>query len=212
MVEKPANLYVKAHRYMESVLPPRPPVLREMEQYAAEHGFPIVGPLVGRLLYQMAVMTKARRVLELGSGYGYSAYWFSLAMGSRGEIIMTDSSKNNKKRAMEYFMRAGLDTRFEFRVGDALKGMAREDGPFDIIFNDIDKRDYPKTIDLAAPRLRKGGLFITDNVIWDGKVADRAPDETTAAIAAFNAELMRDSRFYTPIVPIRDGVAVALRV
>ncbi len=212
MAEKAANLFTRVHKYMESVLPPRPPVLREMEQYAAENDFPIVGPLVGRLLYQLAVMTKARRVFELGSGYGYSAYWFSLAMGSRGEIIMTDTDKNNKKRAMDYFMRAGLDTRLDFRVGDALKGIAKEEGPFDIIFNDIDKHDYPRTIDLVAPRLRKGGLFITDNVIWDGKVAEKSPDATTAAIMEFNAELMRDSRFYTTIVPIRDGVAVALRV
>lgn len=212
MAEKAANLFTKVHRYMESVVPQRPPVLREMEQYAAEHDFPIVGPLVGRLLYQLAVMNKARRVLELGSGFGYSAYWFSLAMGSRGEIIMTDTDRSNKKRAIDYFMRAGLDTRFDFRVGEALKGVAKEDGPFDIIFNDIDKQDYPKTIDLAAPRLRKGGLFITDNVIWDGKVADKTPDAQTAAIVEFNARLMRDSRFYTTIVPIRDGVAIALRV
>ena len=209
---KSENLFARIHEYLEDLSPQRPAVLREMEQYAEEEDFPIVGPLVGRFLYQMAVMTKARTVMELGSGFGYSAYWFSLAMGSRGKIVMTDSDRKNKKRAMDFFKHAGLDTTFDFRVGDALRVLRKQEGPFDIVLNDIDKKDYPGTIDLVAPKIRKGGLFITDNVIWKGKVVDKKADETTSAVMEFNRRLYRDPRFFTTILPIRDGIALALRV
>jgi len=205
-------MFEKVHRYLEKATPSRPPILREMEQYAKEKDFPIIGPLVGRFLYQAALLTKARRIIELGSGFGYSAYWFSMAVRGKGHIVMTDIDKSHKKRAMDYFQRAGLESQFDYRLGDALRTFKKEDGPFDIILNDIDKKDYPRTIDLAAARLRKGGLFITDNVIWSGRVVDKTPDETTRAIIEFTDALYRDSRFFTTIMPIRDGIAVALRV
>ena len=201
----------KVHRYLEGVLPDRPPVLREMEEFARDNNFPIIGPLVGRFLYQLAVAIKARKVLELGSGFGYSAFWFSLAMKGKGHIVMTDFEKENKRRAYDYFKRAGLLSQFEFKVGDALKTVRRYDGPFDVILNDIDKTGYPYTIDVAADRLRKGGLFITDNMIWSGKVYEKNPDETTRAIVDFTRKLYGDSRFYTSIMPIRDGIALAVR-
>jgi len=202
----------KIHRYLNQVTPDRPPVLREMEAYAAEHHFPIIGPLVGRFLYQMALATKAKQILELGSGYGYSAFWFSLAAKTKGRIVMTDTDKGNKKLAFAYFKEAGLQSQFDFRVGDALKIAKRLDGPFDIVLNDINKQDYPATVDLAAARLRKGGLFITDNVIWDGKVAERKQDKTTRAITEFTHLLYQDSRFFTTIMPIRDGISIAVRL
>lgn len=205
-------MYEKIHRYLNQVTPERPPVLKEMEAYAEEHHFPIIGPLVGRFLYQMTVLTKSKRILELGSGYGYSAFWFSLASKTKGHITMTDTNKKNKQLAFAYFKEAGLQSQFDFRVGDALKIARRLDGPFDIILNDIDKQEYPATIDLAVARLRKGGLFITDNVIWDGKVADKKPDKTTRAIMEFTQLLYQDSRFFTTIMPIRDGISIAVRL
>jgi predicted O-methyltransferase YrrM len=197
---------------MHQVTPERHPVLKEMEQLAEEKGFPIIGPLVGRFLYQMALGVKARRILELGSGFGYSAFWFSLALKSKGHITMTDGDKSNKRQAFDYFKKAGLQSQFDFRVGDARRIVKRLEGPFDIILNDIDKKGYPETIDLVAPKLRKGGLFITDNVIWDGKVCDRKKDETTEAIVEFTKQLYHDSRFFTTIMPVRDGIAIALRL
>lgn len=205
-------MFKKVHQYLEDVTPGRPSILREMEEMAAEKDFPIVGPLVGRLLYQQAVAIKARRILELGSGFGYSAFWFSLATKSKGHITMTDTDKNNKRMAFDYFKRAGLQSQFDFKVGDALKVAKRLDGPFDIILNDIDKINYPATIDLAASMLRRGGMFITDNLIWSGKVCERNPDETTRAIIQFTNSLYADSRFFTTIMPVRDGVAMALRL
>jgi len=170
-------MFQKVHRYLERSIPPRASVLQEMEKRAKKEGFPIVGPLVGRLLFQFAQMTKARRILELGSGFGYSALWFSLALEERGHIIMTDGDRNNKRLALDYLRRAGVKSRMEYHVGDALRIIRKHDGPFDVIFNDIDKIDYPKTIELVAPRLKKGGLFITDNLIWSGKVCSKTKDD-----------------------------------
>ncbi len=205
-------MFDEVHRYLEEVTPARPEVLQEMEGLAKEKGFPIVGPLVGRFLYQLATLTKAERILEMGSGFGYSAYWFSLAIGERGHIILTDGNEDNKRQALDFFRRAGLKTHMDFHVGDALELIEEHDGPFDIIFNDIDKADYPKTIELAAPRLRRGGLFITDNLIWSGKVYREDKDRSTQGIVDFTKVLYADDRFFTTIQPLRDGVSVAMRV
>lgn len=207
-----AEMFQKINKYLEQAIPDRPPILREMEQYAHENDFPIIGPLVGRFLYQMAMLTKARRILELGSGYGYSAFWFSLATRSKGNITMTDTNRENKRRAFDYFKRAGLQSQFTFMVGDALRMIKKLDGQFDIILNDIDKLDYPRTIDVAAAKLRKGGLFITDNIIWSGRVCDKKQDNTTKAIVQFTDALHKDSRFFTTVMPVRDGISVALRL
>ncbi len=204
-------MFKKIHNYLSDSIPERPPVLREMERYAEENEFPIVGPLVGRYLHQTTRLIKARNILELGSGFGYSAFWFSLATKRKGHITLTDTDRENKRLALDYFKQAGLDSHFDYRVGDALKIVQQLDGPFDIIFNDIDKKDYLSTIDLAATRLKKGGLFITDNVIWSGRVADSDQDDTTRAIVEFTRELMHDSRFYTTILPLRDGLAVSMK-
>lgn len=192
--------------------PERPAVLQEMERHAEEKGFPIIGPLVGRFLHQMALTLRARRVLELGSGFGYSAFWFSLAMKGRGHITLTDGDRKNKRLAMDFFKRAGLQSQFDYHVGNALNIVKKLDGPYDIILNDIDKQDYPKTIDLVAPRLRKGGLFITDNLIWSGRVCERKQDDTTRAIVEFTRRLYNDSRFVTSIMPVRDGISIAVKV
>ena len=205
-------MFQQVHKYLEQLTPERPAILREMEQYATENEFPIIGPLVGRFLYQATVMIKARRILELGSGFGYSAFWFSLAAGGKGHVTLTDTNRQYKKIAFDFFKRAGLQSQFVFKVGDALKLIKKLDGPFDIILNDIDKIDYPRTLDLVAARLRKGGLFITDNVIWSGRVCDKKPDRTTSAIVEFTEKLYRDSRFFTTIMPIRDGISVAVKL
>lgn len=202
----------KVHAYLNKLAPERPEVLRDMESYASEIDFPIVGPLVGQFLYQMAMMTKARHILELGSGFGYSAYWFSMAIRSKGRIVLTDTSKENKRRAIAYFRQAGLQSQFDFKVGNALTILKRFDTRFDIILNDIDKDLYPQTIDLVADRLKKGGLFITDNLLWNGRVCDKSPDKTTKAIISFTERLYADSRFHTTVLPLRDGVALAVRI
>jgi predicted O-methyltransferase YrrM len=202
----------KIEKYIESLRPQDDPILAEMEMIAKERDFPIIGPEVGRLLAILAQATGALRVLEMGSGYGYSAYWFARAMPNEGRIICTDTDEQNRAQAMKFFHDAGLTHKIRFEVGDALAFADTLDGPFDIIFNDIDKEDYPASIDKAVPLLRKGGLFITDNALWYGKVAaPEVDDKTTQAVLAFNKKLLAHAQLDTVILPIRDGLAVATK-
>lgn len=191
-------------------------VLREMEARAAEHGFPIVGRATGRFLELAARAISARRVMELGSGYGYSAYWFARAVGPDGEVVCTDGDPANAEQAAGYLARAGLWDRVRYRVGDALDGLAAEDGEFDVVYCDVDKDGYPACWQAARERIRVGGLWLCDNVIWSGHVATGTDREglpgATAAIREHNRLVAEDDRFVGSIVPIRDGVMAALRV
>jgi caffeoyl-CoA O-methyltransferase len=198
--------------YLYSMLPKRDPVLAEMEDYATEHRVPIVGPAVARVLQQLAMMIGARTVFELGSAIGYSTIWWAQAVGDQGRVIYTDGDAKNAERARGYFTRAGVSNRITLHTGDALEYLSEQKQEFDIIFNDIDKEDYPRVLHLVAPRLRKGGLFITDNVLWSGRVAEKNPaDPSTKAILEFNRKLYNAAEFYTTLLPIRDGLAVAVK-
>ena len=198
--------------YLYSMLPKRDAVLVEMEDYATEHDIPIVGPAVARVLQQLALMINARSVFELGSAIGYSTIWWAQAVGENGSVIYTDGDSNNTERARGYFARAGVSKQITLHTGDALEVLSEQKQEFDIIFNDVDKDDYPRVLRLIAPRLRKGGLFVTDNVLWSGRVAEKNPKESsTKAILEFNRKLFDSKEFYTTILPIRDGLAVALK-
>ncbi len=198
--------------YLYSMLPKRDEVLAEMEEYATAHDVPIVGPAVAFVLQQLALMINARSVFELGSAIGYSTIWWAQAVGEKGSVIYTDGDSKNAERARAYFARAGVSNRIKLHTGDALELLSEQKQEFDIIFNDVDKDDYPRVLRLVSPRLRKGGLFITDNVLWSGHVADKNPtDAKTKAILEFNRKLYDSKDFYTTILPIRDGLAVALK-
>ncbi len=198
--------------YLYSMLPTRDPVLAEMEDYATEHNVPIVGPAVARVLQQLVMMINARTVFELGSAIGYSTIWWAQAVGHNGRVIYTDGDSKNAERARGYFTRAGVSSRITLHIGDALEFLSEQKQEFDIIFNDVDKEDYPRVLRLVAPRLRKGGLFITDNVLWSGRVAEKnSTDARTKAILEFNRKLYDAPEFYTTILPVRDGLAVALK-
>lgn len=192
------------------------PVLVTMEARAAENGFPIVGRATGRYLELAARAIGARRVMELGSGYGYSAYWFARAVGSTGEVVCTDGDAGNAELAESYLRDAGVWDRVRYRVGDALEGFAAEDGEFDVVYCDVDKDGYPDCWRAARERIRLGGLWLCDNVIWSGHVATGTDREglpgATAAIREHNRLVAEDDRFVASIVPIRDGVMTALRV
>jgi caffeoyl-CoA O-methyltransferase len=198
--------------YIYSMLPKRDEVLSEMEDYATEHKIPIVGPAVARVLQQLAMMINAQSVFELGSAIGYSTIWWAQAVGEKGNVIYTDGDSKNAQRARDYFTRAGVSKRITLHTGDALEFLSEQKREFDIIFNDVDKEDYPRVLHLVAPRLRKGGLFVTDNVLWSGRVAEKNPkDASTKAILDFNRKLYDAKEFYTTILPIRDGLAVAVK-
>ena len=199
--------------YLYSMLPERDAPLRDMEAEAAARKVPIVGPAVGRLLYQLALMIGAKRVFEMGSAIGYSTIWWARAVGAGGRVIYTDGSQSNADEARRNLQRAGVLDRVTIYVGDALELLSEQKEQFDIIFCDVDKEDYPRVFKLATSRVRKGGLFVTDNVLWSGKVAQPHPAEaSTKAIQEFNRLLYSSPEFVTTIVPLRDGVAVALKV
>lgn len=197
--------------YILKLMPRPPEVLEEMHRYGLERNFPIIGPLCGQFLQQLALATNARHIFEMGSGFGYSAAWLSLALPADGRIICTDGDPDNRQRALGYFERLGVSSKIEFHVGMAQEILAKHDGPFDIIFNDVDKEQYPDTLDLVIPRLRKGGIFITDNALWDGKVLDASGDIYTEGVKKFNRLSFGRSDIVTMIVPLRDGLAVSVK-
>jgi len=185
------------------------PVLAAMETLAARKSFPIIGRHAGSLLALLARCIGARRVLELGSGYGYSALWFARALPEDGTIACTDLSRDNRDLAMNFFHTAGMEKRISFHVGDALVFARTQKGPFDIILNDIDKESYPASVDVAVPLLRSGGLFITDNTLWSGKVADEnVTDAATRAIRSFNQAVFARADLESLVIPLRDGLTV----
>ena len=203
----------EVERYMYDILPERDAVLQEIEQQAEKRDIPIVGPAVGRLLYQYARVLNARRIFEMGSAVGYSTIWWARAVGEGGEVFYTDGDQKNAAEAHQYFKRAGVEDRIRVHVGDALQLLATQQQEFDIIFNDVDKEYYPRVLDLVPSRLRRGGLFITDNVIWSGRVTQQQPEEeTTRAIQEFNQRLYAMPEFFTTIVPLRDGVAISVKL
>jgi caffeoyl-CoA O-methyltransferase len=193
------------------------PVLLEMEAEAKERGFPIVGRMAGVILELMARAIGARRVFELGSGYGYSAYWFSRALGPDGELHCTDGDPENERKALGYLGRAGLDGPVRFHVGDAVTSLNATEGRFDVVYCDIDKHGYLAAWQAARDRVRTGGLFLCDNTLWSGRVTAGYQEEDprpawTAAIKEMNAAIAADQRYLATILPVRDGVLVALRV
>jgi caffeoyl-CoA O-methyltransferase len=191
------------------------PVLLEMENLAAERRFPIINRLCGELIEVLALTAGARRVFELGSGYGYSAYWFTRAVGPGGKVFCTDGDPENRDLAERFLTRAGRWDRVEYHVGLAQDALRSAPGTFDIVYNDIDKGDYPEAFELARERIRPGGLYICDNVLWSGRVTERDPDDVypgwTEAIRRHNEMVYTDPMFDCFLVPTRDGVLVALR-
>lgn len=196
--------------YLYSLLPPRDEVLVEMEGEATKKSIPIVGPAVGNFFHQLALISGARKIFELGSAIGYSTIWWARAVGEGGQVHYTDSNAKNAEQAKRYFQRAGVAERVKIHVGDAIEVLSEQKDQFDIVFNDIDKEDYPRVLRLVGPRLKKGGLFVTDNVLWSAKVTETNPKEaSTKAIQEFNRQLYKSTEYETTILPIRDGVAVA---
>ncbi|HUL84275.1 MAG TPA: O-methyltransferase [Actinomycetota bacterium] len=188
------------------------PVLLEMEAEAKERGFPIVGRNVGVTIEVLARSIGARRVMELGSGFGYSAYWFSRAVGAGGEVHCTDGDPANVDAGRAYLERAGVGDRVTYHVGDALTSFATIDGDFDIVFCDIDKPGYPDAWRAANARVRVGGLYICDNTLGYGRGTVLDDEEGAKAIREHNALIAADERYVSTIVPTREGVLVAIRI
>ena len=219
-------LHPSINEYLLDIIPERDEVLTEMEAHARANRFPIVGPLVGRVLHQLVLLTNPMRIFEMGSGFGYSAYWMAKALRRPdASIICTDGSQENADRAADYLARGGIADSIDYRVGNALEIIDETEEDFDIIYNDIDKGGYPEAFQKAIPRLRSGGLFITDNMLWGGRVVTQDTEDSTEVFDEreqwFNKatigvkELTRllytSPDVFTTIIPLRDGVSVAVK-
>ena len=198
--------------YIRSLYPPAHEVFSEMEKRAEGSDVRIVGPLVGRFLSQICLLRGPQSVFEMGSGFGYSALWLSLSLRGGGVITCTDRLEENAEAARGYFARAGQERKLRFVCGDALEILANSDGKFDMIFNDVDKEDYPRVLGLAREKLAPGGMLVTDNVLWGGRVLEGGGSESTEAVMEFNRLLFSDPGFFSTVVPLRDGVALSVRI
>ena len=204
-----ANILAPAvEKYLSKALPPRDPVLADMEAYAKKHDVPIIGPECGRLLYLLTQISGAKRIFEMGSAIGYSAIWFARAAGPGAEVYFTDGDPKNAEMARQNFKKAGIAEQVRILTGDALDLLDAVAGDFDIILIDINKHQYPAALRKSIPRLKQGGLLITDNVLWSGKVAKPPKDNSTRGILEFNRMVYASKELFPVIVPLRDGVAV----
>lgn len=197
-------------QYLYDLLPERDAVLSEMEDYAAQHDVPIIGPAVARFLSLLVQISGAKRIFEMGSAIGYSTIWLARAAGAGAEVFYTDGDPKNAQRAKGYFERAGLSERISQKTGDAEKMLAATPGSFDFIFIDIDKHQYPDALKAALPRLRPGGLLAADNTLWSGKAAvpATAGDADTRGIQEFNRLVYASRELFPVLIPVRDGVTV----
>lgn len=200
--------------YLDDLVPARPSELAEMERDAREHDFPIIGPACGQCCYLLTRLTGARRVFELGSGYGYSTAWFARGVieNGGGDVHHVVWDEALSARARRHLAALQVDVVVRYHVGEAVAALRAAEGPFDIVFMDIDKPGYPDAIPVIASRLRRGGLLIVDNMLWSGRVID-AQDHSaqTDGIRRTAAALTRSNDWITTLVPLRDGLMVAMR-
>ena len=206
--------YRSLQDYLTSLVPPREPELQRMEEYAEKHGFPIIGPSCGYYCYQIARMVNAGSVFELGSGYGYSTAWFAKAVRENGGGVVhhTVWDEDLSKRARGHLSALGLGDLVEFHVAEALESLRQAAGPFDIIFNDIDKEGYPDSLPVIKEKLRHGGVLIIDNMLWHGQIFDpNDREKSTEAIRRFTRDITTDLDWIVSLVPARDGMIVAYK-
>jgi caffeoyl-CoA O-methyltransferase len=200
--------------YVDSLVPPRDPELREMEAKAARTGFPIIGPAAGQLCYLVARMIGARSVFELGSGFGYSTAWFARAVAENGggtvHHVVWDEALSTEARG--HLDRLGYGEIVRYQVAEAVDALRRSDGPFDLIFNDIDKHAYPDSLAVIESKLRPGGVLIIDNMLWHGAIFD-ASDRTrnTDGVREFTRVIAASPAWIVSLAPLRDGLIVAMK-
>lgn len=207
----------KLDDYIQSFSAAFTKTLGEMEQFAYKNDFPIIGPQTGKLLYLLTKLKNPKSIFEMGSGYGYSTMWFALASPHDCEIHHTDTDEINGNTSREYFSRAGINRNIIYHLEDGIKALTGEGEKgkqFDIIFCDIDKEDYPRAFTVAKKYLANGGIFIADNILWKGQVADDAfaKDRATAAIKEASRIFIDDKDFFSSILSVRDGVLVSYKL
>ena len=186
--------------------------LQKQTNIRTNHARMLSGPVQGRFLKMIVEMCGARRVLELGSFTGYSGICLASGLPEDGHLDTLEINDELEDLILEGFSRAGLRERISLHIGDCLETLKRfrEEGrePYDLVFIDANKRDYPEYYELVFDLVRPGGWILADNVLWDGKVAlDPMPqDRQTLGIDNFNRRVASDPRVESVIIPIRDGL------
>ena len=201
-------------QYLDTLVPPRDAEMMAMEEIAAKTKFPIIGPTSGHLCYLVARMIGAKRIFELGSGYGYSTAWFAKAVKENGggEVFHVVWDAELSRRARNHLAKLGLDAVVTFRESEAVQALRETEGSFDLIFNDIDKQDYPASLEIIESKLRPGGVLIIDNMLWSGQIFDRTDTSpATEGVREFTRRITHDPRWITDLLPVRDGVIVAMK-
>ena len=193
--------------YFRGFVPRRDELLQELEIEATAENIPIVGPVVGELLFLLTRATGAMNILELGTATGYSAIHLARGGQPNGRVVSLEWDEAMAARARANFARAGLSRQIEVRVGEALKLMAELSGPFDFIFMDIDKESYLPALPHCRRLLKQGGLLFTDNVGFAG--ADSFNREIFAAADWRTVNLLGFLPFHSPE---QDGLSLALRI
>jgi predicted O-methyltransferase YrrM len=206
--------YDKVQEYLTSLVPPREPELVKMEKYAEENHFPIIGAACGYYCYQLARMIGAKSIFELGSGYGYSTAWFAKAVKENGGGVVhhTVWDEELSKQAAVHLSVLGSADVVKFHMAEAVETLRQAEGPFDIIFNDIDKEGYPDSLPIIKGKLRSGGLLIIDNMIWHGQILDPNDHEkSTEAIRRFTRDITTDPDWIVSLAPMRDGMIIGYK-
>ncbi len=206
--------YPAVQDFLTTLVPPRPAEMMEMEKYAEKTNFPIIGPAAGYHCYQVARMLGAKKVLEMGSGYGYSTAWFAKAVQENGGGVVHHIVWDEKlsKMAAGHLSKLGYDGLIQYHVAEAVETLQGLSGPFDLIFNDIEKQDYPKSLPLIKEKLRSGGALIIDNILWSGRIFDKNDSSpATEGVREFTKAITADPDWIVSLVPVRDGVIVAYK-
>ncbi len=208
--------------YLDELVPDRPRELRAMEAMAEAEGFPIIGPACGQACYLVARMIRARRIFELGSGFGYSTAWFARAVQENAEAAEADGrvaevhhtvwDQDLSEQARRHLTTLGFADLVRFHQGEAVQSLRETDGHFDLIFSDIDKQGYPDSLPAIEQRLRPGGMLIVDNMLWGNRIFDPADrDPATEGVRRFTRLVASSKRWIGSILPIRDGLLLAMR-
>jgi predicted O-methyltransferase YrrM len=204
-------------RYLASLNHLSDAVLRDIARAGEEQDLPLVDAEVGALLRVLAVSLGATSILEIGTAIGYSGIWLAGALPPGGRLITLEMNSDRARVARENFTRAGLADRVSVIVGDAQLTLSKVSGPFDLIFQDGDKRLYVPMLDRLVGLLRPGGLLVTDNVLWSGEVVPgfletpQRPVEDTRAIEEYNRRVSAHPELMTSIIPLRDGLAISAK-
>jgi len=194
------------------------PHLAVIDREGRAEGLPLVYPDTGALLHTLARSCGARRILEIGTAIGYSTLWMATALPADGALITMEYDAARATRARDHFAAAGYAAQISVIVGDATRFLHKVGGPFDLIFQDSDKKLYAPMLDRLIELLRPGGLFVADNILWNGEViagyvANRKySEEDTSAIIAFSKRLAGDPRLYTSFLQVGDGVSVSVKL